>query len=381
MDRTAHILTLLNKYQKNDISIDELRTLQRWATTHPAYGRLMEEFSPESDSFSETSDSAWSDYLASGNSISFENLLHRIALQKNKTRKKYITWLSAAASIVLIGVFSFYFSHQQADHNLHGEVVMPGSKKAVLLADNGLRQEIADERGLVITEKGMFYSDGQAIAEDILLATQQLKLIVPKGGEYQITLADGTTVWLNSNSTLRFPQEFSSEKRLVEISGEAYFEVTHDSKRPFIVKSDYQEITVLGTAFNVKAYTEDELNTTTLIEGLVQVRGNDGDNRFELHPGQAAIAGKSQQLKIQPCDVEQVISWKKGEFNFSLTPFEEVAKQIARWYDLDVEYKNKIPQEYFTGQLSRTVDFEIVLAFLKDSGINVESVSNKLIIH
>lgn len=380
MDQTAHILTLLNKYRKNDISTDELRILQRWAATHPAYSRLLDEFSPESDGLSEAPDSAWSDYLASGNSISFEDLLHRITLQKNRIRKKHITWLSAAASIVFIGICSLYFLHQQTNHNRHVEVI-PGSKKAVLLADNGLRQEIADERGLVVTDKGMFYSDGQAIAQDILLATQQLNLIVPKGGEYQITLADGTSVWLNSNSTLRFPQEFSSEKRLVEISGEAYFEVAHDPQRPFIVKSDYQEITVLGTTFNIKAYTEDELNTTTLIEGSVQVRGNDSHDPFKLHPGQAAIAGKRQQLRIQPCDVEQAISWKKGEFNFNRTPFEEVAKQIARWYDVDVEYRNKIPQEYFTGQLSRTVDFEIVLAFLKDSGISVESVSNKLVIH
>src|SRR5690606_26706978 len=128
-------------------------------------------------------------------------------------------------------------------------------------------------------------------------------------------------------------------------------------------------------------YYGDELNTTTLVEGSVQVRGRTGNDRFKLLPGQTAIAGKEEQLKITAGDVQEATSWKNGEFNFNGTPFEEVAKQIARWYNLEVEYKSKIPQEYFTGQLSRSVDFEIVAEFLKGSGVNLELVSNKLIIH
>src|SRR5690606_9851089 len=127
-----------------------------------------------------------------------------------------------------------------------------------------------------------------------------------------VTLSDGTRVWLNSNSTLKFPPEFATDQRAVEISGEAFFEVAHDAKRPFIVKSYYQEITVLGTTFNVKAYYGDELNTTTLVEGSVQVRGRTGNDRFKLLPGQTAIAGKEEQLKITAGDVQEATSWKNG---------------------------------------------------------------------
>jgi len=379
MNQTARILTLLNKYRQNDISPDELHELQRWAANHPAYRKLLADFSPNRPI---TSEPEWADYVASGSSMSFQDLLDRMTSQKSKTRKRHIAWLSAAASIVVIGFCSLYFLNQQATpYDEQVTEVTPGSKKAVLLAENGLQQEIVDERGLLVTNEGMFYSDGQAVADNIFLETQQLNLVVPKGGEYQITLSDGTRIWLNSNSTLKFPPEFATDRRLVEISGEAYFEVAHDARRPFIVKSDYQEITVLGTTFNVKAYSDDELNITTLVEGSVQVRGRTGNDRFKLQPGQAAVAGKEKQLGIGPGDVQQAISWRQGEFNFNRTPFEEVAKQIARWYDLEVEYRNKIPQEHFTGQLSRSVDFEIVAEFLKGSGVNLELVSNKLIIH
>jgi len=379
MNQTAHIVTLLNKYRQNDISAHELQELQQWAALHPTYRKLLEDFSPDRPI---PSGPEWADYMASGRSMSFPDLLDRIASQKSKTLKRRIAWLSAAASIVVIGFCSLYFSNKYtASYNEPVAEVVPGSKKAILLTDNGHKQEIADERGLLVTDEGMFYSDGQAVAENILLETQHLNLVVPKGGEYQITLSDGTRVWLNSNSTLKFPPEFATDQRTVEISGEAFFEVARDAKRPFIVQSNYQEITVLGTAFNVKAYSDDELNTTTLVEGSVQVRDRTGNDRFKLQPGQAAIAGKENQLKIGSGDVQQATSWKQGEFNFNRTPFEEVAKQIARWYDLEVEYRNKIPQEYFTGQLSRSVDFEIVAEFLKVSGVNLELVSNKLIIH
>ncbi|MGV3763192.1 FecR family protein [Parapedobacter sp.] len=378
MDRTTHILHLLNKYRQHALSIDELRILQQWASTHPAYRKLLDDFAPDRNGRYGIADPIWVDYAASGRSLSFEDLLDRIALNKRNRRKKSIAWLSAAASIIMVGLCSLYFFQQQTNDDKIA--VVPGSKQAVILTDNGGRQEVTEERGLVVTNEGMFYADGQAVDGDLFLETQHLNLVVPKGGEYQITLSDGTRVWLNSNSTLKFPQEFSPEERLVEISGEAYFEVSHDSQRPFIVKSNYQEITVLGTTFNIKAYSEDGLNTTTLIEGSVRVRGNDSRDQLQLLPGEAAIAGKSRQLKIQTGDVEQAISWKKGEFNFNRTPFEEVAKQIARWYNLELEYRGQIPQEYFTGQLSRAVDFDIVLAFLKDSGINLELVANKLII-
>jgi len=385
MDETTHILTLLHKYHRNDISAAEWRELQQWAATHPAYQQLLEDFSPARHKSLAEADAQWTDYFSAGRSLSFQQLLDRLDAEQRKVRKKYLSWAVAAASLLVVGFCGIYlWTIRQTAHTTHQEqvlAVVPGSKKATLLADNGIQHEITDGNGVLVKDNGLFYSDGRAVVENQHLSNRQLSLVVPRGGEYMITLPDSTRVWLNSNSTLRFPPDFQPDSRTVSLIGEAYFEVAHDRNRPFVVKSEYQEITVLGTTFNVKAYHEDDLNTTTLIEGSVQVHSHEGQDRIKLRPGQASVVGKDQQLKAKIQDIQQAISWKQGEFSFNHTPFEEVVKQISRWYDLDVEYKNGIPQEYFTGQLSRSVEFDIVLGFLKESRIDVELVSNKLIVH
>ncbi len=382
MDETNDILILLLKYRRGDISDAELRELVQWADSHPRYKEVLADFSP--GRYGSAEDQDLGEFHASGESLSFDRLLERIEAQRNRVRGRQRSWMAVAASLLLIGVVGAYLLFMQQDANLPGTPVVsvvPGSKKAMLVADGGVRQAMLDDAGLFVSDSGMFYADGRAVSEAMGTVDQQLSLVVPRGAEYQVTLPDGTRVWLNSESTLRFPGNFASEERVVEIVGEAYFEVHRDTRRPFVVKSNYQRITVLGTSFNVKAYAADNLNTTTLVEGAVRVQSSDGAAHISLNPGEGSVVGYSQKLRLAEHDVQQAISWKHGEFSFNQTPFEEVIKQISRWYNLDVEYRSGIPNEYFTGQLNRAVDFQIVLEFLRSSRIDLELLSNKLIIN
>ena len=182
-----------------------------------------------------------------------------------------------------------------------------------------------------------YTTDGTA-ANEVLFNS----INTPNGGQFQITLADGTKVWLNSASSLRYPTSFPGEKRVVELTGEGYFEVAHNAKQPFLVKVNDMEVAVLGTHFNINSYSDEPSVKTTLLEGKVKV--SKAGNYILLNPGQQAVVSPLQnEIRIaNDVDLEEVVAWKNGRFLFNSANIETIMRQVARWYDVDISYESKI---------------------------------------
>lgn len=309
----------------------------------------------------------------------------------------YVRGVAAAAILILIGAAGYYawiskqenkFTEPQQAHNVN---IAPGGNNAILtLADgstidlnSALDGEIAKQSGTQINK----VSDGQLLyakqisKNDSKTKSENMNLVrTPKAGQYQINLSDGTKVWLNSLSSIRFPASFSGRSRRVEITGEAYFEVASskiDGKKiPFSVVCNNQIIEVLGTHFNINSYKDEDAVKTTLLEGSVEVStiaASNGkpESTVKLKPGQQSIvklSGTASPIKVEKADTESAIAWKEGYFKFKDTDIQEVMKQISRWYDLDVVYIGQLPKDQFTGYISKKVNISNVLNILEEGG-------------
>ncbi len=289
--------------------------------------------------------------------------------------KRIARWSVAAA--LLAGIVLLY-RWQQGSKEVTPEMVvsgtakfkndvLPGSNKAVLQLANGQTMSLNDSSTNPITEEDgtkiaqqtgqLVYNNGAADkdGEEMLCNT----LATPRAGQYQLTLPDGTKVWLNASSAIRFPLRFSSKERLVELTGEGYFEVAKNSA-PFRVMVNGMEVAVLGTHFNITAYNG--VTKTTLTEGAVKIRLAD-KRSWQLAPGQQAVV-KQDAVQVAYADVEKAIAWKEGVFYFKDDDFEDIMEQIARWYDLDIQIKGKIPGKRISGNINREARLSQVLEML-----------------
>src|SRR5699024_5260550 len=196
-------------------------------------------------------------------------------------------------------------------------------------------------------------------------------LTTPRGGQYQLTLPDGTKVWLNAASSIRYPTAFTEHERQVKITGEAYFEVAKDAHKPFIVTVDNMEVKVLGTRFNINAYADETTINTTLLEGSVKVvSSTDNIRSLILNSGQQVQLDKVGQMElVKNADVGEVSAWKKGLFVFHSDELPAIMRRLSRWYDVEVEYKNNtVPTTHFTGAIQRDVNISEVLKMFELTG-------------
>lgn len=193
------------------------------------------------------------------------------------------------------------------------------------------------------------------------------KLTTPIGGEYSLVLSDGTKVFLNADSELKYPVEFSDGKRIVDLKGEAYFEVHKDSLRPFIVRMNGAEVTVLGTSFNVNTYGDDGQIYTTLVNGSVRVSSMKNKQEEILKPGMQSVMNvQSGLLTVRKVDVEPYVAWREGRFVFRAMTLDLIMRQLQRWYDFEVFYQNSELKDYeFRGVIKRDMDLDKVLSVIK----------------
>ncbi|MDB5087420.1 MAG: FecR family protein, partial [Mucilaginibacter sp.] len=202
----------------------------------------------------------------------------------------------------------------------------------------------------------------------------------PRGGHYQVILPDGSQVWLNAASSIRFPTAFTDKERKVEISGEAYFEVAKNKALPFVVKVNSSEVRVFGTHFNVMAYTDEAAIKTTLLEGSVQF--SNGSASCMLKPGEQSELTKSGQVKvISGVDVDNAIAWKNNMFDFENTDIESVMRQLSRWYDVDVVYNKKVNDRFFAEIPSSSKLSEVLKALELTGKVNFDIQGRKIIIN
>lgn len=274
-----------------------------------------------------------------------------------ETKRKMLPfkWIAAAAALLVIGMtITFILRDHKPDQpqltSIYGGDVLPGSNKATLTLSNGKRFELKDtQSGVTIEGSSIAYQDGETITQtdEVLQATIE----VPNGGIYSLKLADGTRVQLNSGSTFSYPTKFNGSERLVKLSGEGYFEVSHDPAKPFKVQSAGQVLTVLGTHFNVQAY-ENEPIETALLEGKVLVQATASKSSAILSPNQLAKFTNGK-FNLKNINGQDYIGWTKNLFVFNDLTLGLIFKHLERWYDVDIDYPASISGELFMMEIPK----------------------------
>ncbi|MBO9635844.1 MAG: FecR domain-containing protein [Chitinophagaceae bacterium] len=335
------------------------------------------------------------------------------AMEEKTELKKVIPirrWIAAASILVMVAAVAWWLLVQKTgnpDQTLaanetntekKADPVPPGSDKAILELDNGNtirldskgNSEVDIEFGSSI-ERTKAMLDYSAIHQDPNSRKQfpegapvtRHKLSTPKGGQYQLTLPDGSKVWLNAASSIRFPTSFG-DTRKISIEGEVYIEVAPDKNKPFIVQTNEAEIQVLGTIFNINAYENEEASAITLVNGSVKVlRGASPESNVVLDPGQQAILFPAQQRKpiqVKQVDVQQQIAWKNGLFSFKSTDIASMMRQMERWYDMEAVYPKGMPADRFSGSFPRSVNLDQFLEILRYSDIKATVEGKSVII-
>jgi ferric-dicitrate binding protein FerR (iron transport regulator) len=300
--------------------------------------------------------------------------------------RKILRWTAAAAIVtllVMVGKRELFISSAgkrtpcttcTADHQTKD--IVPGGNQAILtLADGSQITLDSASKGAPIKQGAAYVlktGNGQLsyqAAESTPATVVYNKITTPKGGQFQIVLPDGSKVYMNAASSIRFPTAFTGRERRIEMSGEAYFEIAPHADQPFIVAVNKMEVAVLGTSFNIMAYEDEKAIQTTLLEGAVNVL-YEGHKKL-LQPGQQVSLGAdgSLQLVATP-DVESAIAWKNGHFQFDKADLQSVMRQLSRWYDVEVVYEGKTPDFSFVGQLDRKADLSHILRILEYSQVH-----------
>jgi transmembrane sensor len=298
-----------------------------------------------------------------------------------------------AAAAVLAGlVFFWKFRHsptvlQTAVVKPKVTDVAPGGNRALLtLTDGSVIVLDSAKDGLLVRQGATEVSkkdSGQLVyltknTGEPAKILQTNTLSTPKGGQYQLVLSDGSKVWLNASSSIRYPTAFTSAERRVEITGEAYFEVAKDKTKPFRVFFCGSEVEVLGTSFNIMAYDDESATETTLVEGSVSLKNKAQEKR--LKPGEQGAIAANGAITTSVADIDEATAWKKGLFYFRDASVEEVMRQISRWYDIEAGYEGKIQVRQFTGKVSRNVNISELLNMLRYAGVNCRIEDKKVII-
>lgn len=320
-----------------------------------------------------------------------ERLMHSLAVKKGG-----IIWsrVAVAASVLLViglGTYFFVFSkgkepQETVQASLPNDIGAPKTNRAMITLANGqtIYLDSAANGSLTLqgTVKLVKLEDGKIAYESTGSSSGEVSyntLFNPRGSRViDMMLADGSRVWLNAGSSVTYPIAFVGNERKVSVEGEAYFEVAHDASKPFIVSKGGMAVKVLGTRFNVNAYDDESDIRVTLLEGSVQV--TDRRHAAAIKPGEQAIV-KADKINVAGnVDLEQVMSWKEGYFRMKGTNLASLMRQVARWYDVEVVYRNSVPEARFGGLINRDVNVSDVLTALEQYGIHSGFENGKIII-
>jgi transmembrane sensor len=362
---------LLKKYHAGECSAEEVTFLESW------YAQWNEKIPLK----------LTPDQLAEDLQIISDNIqpLHQEA-------KRVALWprIAAAASILFILSFGgYYILHkpQPAQQIAQNQIIVPGSKKAVLTLSNGKQISLTDAHAGTIAQQGntsvIKTTDGQVVYnEQSKTGNQEIiynTITTPRGGFYPLKMADGTIVVLDAQSSIKYPVTFTGNERLVEITGQVYFEVTHNAAQPFKIRVKGQTIEDLGTIFNINAYDDEPFLRTTLINGSVRVTKE--TESVLLKPGEQAVTNLAKNsIHVQNVDTEDIIAWKNGQTSFKNEDITEIMRQVSRWYDVDVQFKGELSKRQFVGGLPRKADFADLVKILEFNNIHVTVEGKKLIV-
>jgi ferric-dicitrate binding protein FerR (iron transport regulator) len=419
-EQQEQIVSILHKLTANEpLTSDEHSLLMAWANGSSFHDDLLKKVQDDEQlanavfqRLNEDKTPAWNNVV---NLLSLQQTAEPVSETGSRLRflrsTKY--WVAAAMIILFVSVAYFLLQRrekpQQVVETKINNDALPGKNGAILTLSDGskvvldsLANGLIAHQGkaTVILEDGKLQYDQAASSKNNGAQNEPLTyntITTPKGRQYQLVLPDGSKVWLNAASSIRYPVAFTGSERIVEVSGEVYFEVTPltpkggSKKAPFIVKlrtpsGDGGEVVVLGTHFNVNAYPDETNSRITLLEGSVQVNGPFAANRSAkagvvIKPGQQVVVNNQKDaLNINnKVDVEAVMAWKEGYFSFNQTTLADVMRQLARWYDVEVVYEGPAPTMTFWGGISRTSNLSQVVKILEKSNVHF-SIENKKII-
>lgn len=357
------IQELLQKYKSGTCTEEELLIVERWFEEQPQVPLDLLEREVQED---------------------LEDIWQHIDnhIKPKTDRKQLKTWLNVAAVFIAV-LFSFWAinHYYRSEKNLqqttarHQMPIKPGVNSALLQLANG-KSILLDSMltGTTVSTKGIKITktqDGQIACnsqeDHILYSTAKNTITTPRGGQYALTLPDGSKAWLNASSSLTFPTNFDTGERRVTITGEVYFEIAKNERQPFKVTTYNTEVRVLGTHFNVSAYTDDETVSTTLFEGAVELKN--ADQKIRIKPGQVSSWSKSERkFKTKVADLEEALAWKNGYFIFNEANIQEIMQKLSRWYDVPVTYKGDLSGLNFSARMSRKASIEEVLDILQSTG-------------
>jgi transmembrane sensor len=272
----------------------------------------------------------------------------------------------AAMMVLTMGTWHLFDRFSRPSSEVIVQDVNPGGNKAILTLANGKTLNLSSaKRGIINDGEKLTYEDGTLISD---MPSSTHILSTPNGGQYQIVLADGTKVWLNAASKLTYPTSFANAAtREVTLTGEAYFEVAHNPAQPFLIKTNFQTVQVLGTHFNINSYEDNGATVTTLAEGAVSV--NNSAEKAVLKPGQQSLV-TAKSIRVQAADLETDLAWKNGKMEFKEATIHTIMAQVARWYDIDIEYQGELSNRLFNGSISRDSNLSVLLKILAYSDIH-----------
>ena len=304
-------------------------------------------------------------------------------------RKKLYRALAVAAACLTIAVAAYLLRpHQRTSPHPLAASFSPGGNKAVLTLGDGTRIILDNAADGVLAQRNGMRIEKLATGQVAYQATGKADskiswntMETPRGGEYQLQLPDGTKVWLNSASSITYPDRFTGAERQVQIKGEAYFEIAKNAKQPFTVSTGKINVHVLGTSFNIMAYPDEDAIGTTLVEGAVKVENDKIDALVQ--PGEQLnwTPGQTDFERTRP-DLRNVLAWKEGKFRFNGIRIGAIMRQIARWYDVDVEYEGKMPDNEFAGSLPRKqYASEILEALEATRNVHFEMKGRKILVY
>lgn len=293
-------------------------------------------------------------------------------------------WGWAAAGILVIGTtiaVAVSSDRQQgpSKKDFASSDIAPGGERAMLtladgstiILDSAANGRLAEQNGSQVIKQGgeIIYDKGINVGNAVMMNT----MTTPKGGQYKLVLPDGSRVWLNAASSITFPAAFVGRDRTVTVTGEVYFEVAKNKSQPFVVNVNNESLVqVLGTSFNINSYRDGSAVTTTLLEGSIKVSQVTPGRSLTLRPGQQAVAtAPGQPLNLRDnADIAKVMAWKNGLFNFEGVELQDMMRQFERWYDVTVVYEGGVPDVVFEGKMQRDLNLSEALEILKGAGIN-----------
>ncbi|PCH68356.1 MAG: hypothetical protein COC06_09655 [Bacteroidales bacterium] len=385
-EKTDQIVNLLLTERKRELSKNEQAILNEWLQKDKGNPTLYK--SLKNDANIPVKFKILSEFDKDKAFTNFKQIADRKKKLSIYAYKKILRY----AALLIPFAFAFWFIYQEIPSLITPQKsvnteIHPGTSKAILKLADGTSINLDEEKNFNATYNGTTISNKQKeiVYKSAKKPSHSLKIEyntieIPRGGEYQLTLSDGTKVWLNSETVIKYPVAFSSVKREVQLTGEAYFEVTENKASPFIVTTAKMKVNVFGTSFNVRAYNNENI-TTTLVSGSVSINQTANLKEYKLQPNEQAIVS-DQKTTIKNVIVDQYIAWKDGRILFEENTLEEIFSNLSRWYNIDVVYTNtEIKKLRFSIDLKRYDDFNEILEILElTKKVKFEIQNNTLLI-